>query len=820
MTVNRPRIIGNAVLLLGLLAMYAWLFQPDLAMAIGRDAGYVVFNTAFCMLLSGIALNLLHVTSGKWAIVPRVLGAAIFLLATATVAEHVFDLNAGIDWNSLHQEIIEDTTPGRMSLMTSVSFMLIGMVIVLMHYVKSPASARLLQVLMLAAMLLGIIGIGSHFLQFEEIFGSDAFRFMSVPTAVAVMLTGFGLWRLQEHAVWFSKLPATSPDKHIFFNSLAILGLIAFITAFASFLSHQQALEKTLSDGLHLALSSRIKLINHEISLLEQDTETISTRSDLIGSLKSVNSNPLDATALARLKHDAFAEFKTGITAIAVLNAKDQVILKLGHFITSPDLSVTLRTSHKSRLLWNGLYRLNTRAEITDYDGHVGAIVIEQLAPITAAAVEDQIGLGRTGEVGLCAPLGTENRMNCFPLRFKPEAFTPPRVISGDPLPMDYALRGVSGTIKSRDYRHQLVIAAYAPVAYLGLGLVVKMDATELYEPIRAQLHFMLLLIILMVIAGALLLRLQIRPLTRRIVTSEQQLNLALESSQLALFDWDLRSGNVYLSGQWQLLLGGAEEPTHTNFHKLATQVHTEDFPELRKQLRLALKGIAPNYDVEHRVKNMAGQWIWIRSRGEVVERDSRGLALRITGTNADISDRKNVEFRLSHQATHDALTGLPNRILFHDRLSQAMTQSARNQSLMAVCYLDIDRFKSINDSLGHAVGDDLLKAFSERLLDCVRAVDTVARLGGDEFAVILSAVDSQDNACKVAEKIIQAMHPTFNIEQRRLITSTSLGIAFYAGEPDITADTLLKNADQALYDAKGAGRDNYQVAGGTPNAI
>jgi len=139
--------------------------------------------------------------------------------------------------------------------------------------------------------------------------------------------------------------------------------------------------------------------------------------------------------------------------------------------------------------------------------------------------------------------------------------------------------------------------------------MVVKMDAAELYGPIRAQLHFMLL-IVFMVTAGVLLLRLQIRPLTRRLVTGERQLKLALDSSQLALFDWDLRSGKVYLSGQWQVILGDKDEHTHATCPELAQNVHPEDLPELRKQLRLTLKEMTPSYDVEHRFKTRNGQWI------------------------------------------------------------------------------------------------------------------------------------------------------------------------------------------------------------------
>jgi diguanylate cyclase (GGDEF)-like protein len=240
--------------------------------------------------------------------------------------------------------------------------------------------------------------------------------------------------------------------------------------------------------------------------------------------------------------------------------------------------------------------------------------------------------------------------------------------------------------------------------------------------------------------------------------------------------------------------------------------VHPEDGPSVDRHLKEVLKGIVPNYDMEHRVRTLDGAWLWIRSRGEVVERSRSGRALRMTGTNSDISARKEMQGRLIHQATHDMLTGLPNRSLFYDRLAQAIARSRRGGTLMAVMYLDIDKFKSINDTLGHDAGDDLLKAFSKRLADCVRATDTVARLGGDEYAVVLESLAGRDDGRRIAEKIVNAMHPAFALRSRSLMITTSVGIAFYEGESELGPDGLVKRADDALYRAKHAGRNNYQV--------
>ena len=240
--------------------------------------------------------------------------------------------------------------------------------------------------------------------------------------------------------------------------------------------------------------------------------------------------------------------------------------------------------------------------------------------------------------------------------------------------------------------------------------------------------------------------------------------------------------------------------------------MHPDDAAAVAQALNNTLKDGAA-YEVEHRVKMHSGEWKWIHSVGNVVERDARGQVLRMNGTNADIGTRKQAEERLEHQAHHDVLTGLPNRSLFHARLERAMARARRQKVLMAVMYLDIDKFKNINDTRGHAIGDALLKDFARRLESCVRSVDTVARLGGDEFAVILEQLDERDAGRRIAEKIVAAMRPEFTREYRALSITTSVGVAFHQGAEEISADNLVKKADQALYAAKGAGRDNYQVA-------
>jgi diguanylate cyclase (GGDEF)-like protein/PAS domain S-box-containing protein len=183
-----------------------------------------------------------------------------------------------------------------------------------------------------------------------------------------------------------------------------------------------------------------------------------------------------------------------------------------------------------------------------------------------------------------------------------------------------------------------------------------------------------------------------------------------------------------------------------------------------------------------------------------------------------DISERTYAEEQIKHLAYHDALTGLPNRLLFKDRLTVALSHAQRNGSRLAVLFLDLDRFKVINDSLGHNIGDQLLQAVAARVQSCVRESDTVARLGGDEFTLLLPNLNRSDDAAPVAQKLLEAVRYPFHIEGREFFITTSIGVSLYP-EDGLDAETLIKNADTAMYQAKEQGRDNYQLFNAYINA-
>ncbi|HET9045651.1 MAG TPA: EAL domain-containing protein [Casimicrobiaceae bacterium] len=221
--------------------------------------------------------------------------------------------------------------------------------------------------------------------------------------------------------------------------------------------------------------------------------------------------------------------------------------------------------------------------------------------------------------------------------------------------------------------------------------------------------------------------------------------------------------------------------------------------------------------DLEHRTVTAGGEIVWQWVSGKAV-RDDAGRIVAYRGTGANITERKRHEARIEQLATRDALTGLPNRALLHDRLTHAIAAERRDHGLVATMFIDVDRFKTINDSLGHHVGDALLKQMATRLVDCVRDDDTVARPGGDEFVIVAARLHDADGAAQIAGKVIECLGRPYVVNGHQLVTSCSIGISLYPGDGE-DIDMLLKHADTAMYHAKETGGNAYRFFSAEMNA-
>jgi diguanylate cyclase (GGDEF)-like protein/PAS domain S-box-containing protein len=296
-----------------------------------------------------------------------------------------------------------------------------------------------------------------------------------------------------------------------------------------------------------------------------------------------------------------------------------------------------------------------------------------------------------------------------------------------------------------------------------------------------------------------------------RLAESEQRHALAMQGANDGLWDWDVRADRMYFSPRWKALIGYADHEIGDAPGEWLGRVHQDDRAALTQALEAHLSGVSRHFEHEHRIQHRDGSYRWMLARGMAV-RDAQDRATRVVGSQTDVTDRKHAEHRLQHDALHDALTGLPNRVLFLDRLDQAIrrAQRAHPDACAAVLFLDLDRFKLVNDSLGHQVGDQLLVAVARRLESALRPPDTVARLGGDEFTILLDGVSDAHEASAIAERVQHTLRAPFDIEDRELHLDASIGIAL-AG-PDAAPETVLRDADVAMYRAKADGKGRHAV--------
>lgn len=296
------------------------------------------------------------------------------------------------------------------------------------------------------------------------------------------------------------------------------------------------------------------------------------------------------------------------------------------------------------------------------------------------------------------------------------------------------------------------------------------------------------------------------------LITSEERWKFAIEGAGDGLWDWNVQTGKTFYSPRYKTMLGYAEDDIGDSAEEWSKRIHPEDAPGVFAALQPYMEGKPGSASVEFRMLCQDGGWRWILGRGMVVARAGDGKPLRMIGTNSDISARKEQERALEHIAHFDALTNLANRMLLSDRLQQAMAQAQRRQQQLAVVYLDLDGFKPINDCYGHQIGDQVLITLAIRMKEALREGDTLARLGGDEFVAVLIDLDDAAGCTPLLERLLAAAAQPMVVDELCLHVSASLGVTFYPQKQDLDADQLLRQADQAMYQAKLAGKNRYHV--------
>lgn len=751
-----------------------------------------------------------------------------------------------------------------------------------------------------------------------------------------------------------AKLFLTQYDRRInLVGSLILITLILVTGIFVYTTMHRQSV-RLLDMSLETLSQQEAQLLNSQIQAMVSDTKSISARFSLIDALQQINSQQGETDAIEKLEQYVNALLHNGFNSIAIYDYAGNNVVQAGP--TTHELTESLSFEHESAMItlwWNERYIQRIQMEVFDQNSQqIGYIVTEKNQSLLTQSLYEIGAIGESGEFMLCTPWKEDGlMMECFLMNAAGVQFRRlSRVLADKALPMDYALRGESGVVTTGDYRQIRVVAAHAPVGEYGLGLVVKIDEEELYQPITARAKEIFFYIILLMVMALLLLNWQLMPLVRKFVRSEQEIEKVnanlLRSKEiiernlselthyneavgkLALVSVADRKGLIIqANSKFCEVSGYNEEELIGQDHRILNSgIHPKVFwTEMWKTVSL---GDTWHAEVCNRTKG--GELYWVDTT-IVPLRDSSGRIYRYLSVRVDISARKQKELtlcqqlkesnclqiirqamdselsvsklcqhilahltvavqypeiasakielageqfvtdnyvevfaqrlsaeiivngnntgelqlcylesklflfpeeqnlidiiandlgrwyerkladqRISYLATHDNLTGLPNWHLLQDRIAQAIAHAGRHRKRAAILFIDLDRFKIINDSLGHEMGDLLLKETGIRLRSCVRAEDTVARQGGDEFVVLLQGISDHQSAGAVAKKILEAIKQPYPIGGKKLHIGCSIGIAIFPDDGE-NADILLKNSDIAMYHAKEIGRNNYQ---------
>jgi PAS domain S-box-containing protein len=547
---------GALLVLLGGTVMLGWWLQLSLLVHVLPGFTPMVINTALGFSLAGGALLTPFSDARRYERITAVLGGALAIIAALVLAEHLLRLDLGIDWASLHAWLHDSNpNPGRMSAGTAFGFLMSGAVLILATRVRRPWMGTAVRLLTLGVGAIGVLGLAGYLVSAPLLFPHYPFANVAVHTAAGLLVLAIGLRSAWRRFEWGRVPLFARDDDRITFAGATVLAAIALAAGIASFAVLQDRVQTLVGDNVHAALTRRTEMFRDLIELREVNARIAATRPAVMRNLRVLRAGRDDGSNIANVRAVVDSFLKQGFSAIAYHDIDGKVIASGGAFAQAPAMTVTLATPDKAELLWDGGFLLRHRIPMRDSAGEVGTVLAEQPLPVLTRLAQNAPGMGATGDMGLCVLSGEQ--IHCFPQRLNPQAFSAPLVnVAGESLPMTRALHGETGVIVTRDYRAQNVIAAYGPIEDLGLGMVIKIEAVEIFQPIREQLQIVIALLLLLVAGGTLLLRSRIRPLATNLHESREQFRAVTETASDAIISADGQGTITYFNQAAERIFG------------------------------------------------------------------------------------------------------------------------------------------------------------------------------------------------------------------------------------------------------------------------
>ena len=515
--------VGALLVLLGGTVMLGWWMQLSPLVRVLPGFTPMVFNTALCFVLAGGALLAPFSDPGLYRKVTTVFGGTLVLVASLILAEHLLRTSLGIDWPSLHAWVYDSgwKEPGRTSAGTAAGFLMGGAVLILATRVRRPWIGTAVRLLTFAVGAIGVLGLAGYLVSAPLLFPEYFFSGVAVHTAAGLLLSTVGLRSAWKRLEWAHAPLLAREDDRITAVGATILIAIALTAGIASFAVLQGRVQTLVGGNVLAALTRRTEMFRDLVELRESNARLAATRPAVLRNLRMIRAGRDDGSNIANIRAVVDSFLKEGFSGLAYQDVDGKIVASGGAFVKAPELVVTLATPDKPELIWDGGFLLRHHIPLRDAAGEIGTVLAEQPLPVLNRLAQNVLGMGATGDMGLCVKRGDE--LHCFPQRLTPRVFSIPLAnVTGEPLPMTRALRGETGVTITRDYRAQSVVAAYGPVGDFGLGMVVKIDAAEVFRPIREQLEIALGVLVLLAAAGTLLLRSQVKPLATKLADANQ----------------------------------------------------------------------------------------------------------------------------------------------------------------------------------------------------------------------------------------------------------------------------------------------------------
>lgn len=611
-------------------------------------------------------------------------------------------------------------------------------------------------------------------------------------------------------------------SRSITLMSGLIMMVLTLVSGFSIYVIMRHEAEDLLTQSLSLSLETDASRFVAAVKQQSRSLQVIASRPFIIQELRKLNADDTDHEARFFLQRAARSFRDTGLSAIAILNQSGKTIAASGTFVKDTSQGLSLKLPGSSRLLYDQRLTFSSEVPIHFKGAVIGSVRAQARMPSLEKMLYQSKRLGHSGELAICEKSG-ETHINCLPTRLHTQFFRVPNTIYGVPLPMMHALSGETGVVLAKDYRQKDVVAAFMPLDDTGLGMVLKVDSSELFEPFKRDLTFILPTLGILVLLGMLATRLLLTPIIHRIVRSERatkhaHAQLADREARLRVFLDNISDGIVIIDTKGIIesinpslldMFGySSDELLGQNVSMLMPEPMRSHHDEyIRHYLETG----------ENKVVGLVREVTAVKKNGKTFPIDLRVVQVRLedgirfVGTIRDISEHKRDLERIAFQATHDPLTRLPNRNLLRDRVEQAIAMAKRHpHAKVAILFVDLDYFKAVNDQHGHEVGDHLLVAVANRIRAVIRSEDTAARLGGDEFIVALPNLSGADGAATVAKKLLDSLSEPYLIQGHELRISASIGLSLYPDD-GTNMETLLKRSDDAMYSAKMAGRGVYR---------